>query len=198
MEDQPAKGQAEAPRSNSPHLGHTVIDGVVYPLGAHLCGLFGSEMGRIKQVVGFLEDGLRPGTVCFYLGPDEARAPVLAHLEKSRPSLRSDIAAGRLVLRDYIASPKAQLEYWDSHLRSALRSGAHTCRVVGDLRGLGPKVKEEGLFEYEAGFEETIAKRFPVVTLCQYDVHHFSGPTILNALKLHRDTFRYPADRLLG
>ena len=198
MEDQPAEGQAGAPRSSPPPPAHTLIDGVAYALGAHLCGLFASEVGRIRQVMGFLEDGLRPGTVCFYSAPEEARADVLAHLEKSRPSLRTDIAAGRLVLADYIPSPSAQLEYWDTSMRSALRAGAHTFRVVGDLRGLGPKVTEEGLSEYEAEYEEVIAKRFPLVTLCQYDVRQFSSVTILNALKLHRDTFRYPADRMLG
>ena len=143
-----------------------MIDGVVYPLGAHLCGLFASEVGRIKQVIGFLEDGLRRGTVCFYSAPEGARADVLAHLEKSRPSLRTDIAAGRLVLADYIPSAAGQLEYWDTSMRAGLRAGAHTFRVVGDLRGLGPRESDEGLFE--------------------------------KALKLHRDTFRYPADRVLG
>lgn len=198
MEDQPAGDSAVSPRSSSPHSGHTVIDGVVYPLGAHLCGLFASQAGRVKQVIAFLEDGLRPGTVCFYSAPAEAQGEVLAHLEKSRPSLRTDIATGRLIVADYIPSPAGQLEYWDTNLAAALRAGAHTLRAVGDLRGLGPRMPEEDLFEYEAGYEEGIAKRFPLVTLCQYDVHQFSSVTILSALKLHRDTFRYPADRVLG
>jgi excisionase family DNA binding protein len=198
LEDQPAEGQAAASPSSSPHAPHTVIDGVAYALGAHLCGLFASEISRIKQVIGFLEDGLRAGTVCFYSAPEEARADVLAHLEQSRPSLRTDMAAGRLVLAEYIPSPTGQLEYWDTRMSAALRAGAHTFRVVGDLRGLGPQVSDEELFEYEARYEEVIAKRFPVVTLCQYDVRQFSALTILNALKLHRDTFRYPVDRLVG
>jgi len=198
MENQPVGGQAGPPRSDSPHVAHTVIDGVSYALGAHLCGLFASEIGRIKQVISFLEDGLRPGTVCFYVAPDRSRADVLAHLEKSRPSLRTDIAAGRLIIPDFKPSPRAQLEYFETSMGAALRGGAHTLRLVGDVSGLGPKTEDEGLLEFEAEFGEVIAKRFPVVTLCQYDVHQFSGVTILNALKLHRDTFRYPADRVLG
>ncbi len=197
MEHQPAGARTGIPHSKSPD-GHTLIDGILYHLGAHLCGLFATELGRINQVIGFLKDGLRPGTVCFYTGPDNARAEVLSHLEKIRPSLRSDIAARRLVLSDYIPSARQQLEHWEAGMRAALQAGAHTLRLVGDLRGLGPKVSEEELFEYEAGYEEFIAKRFPVVSLCQYDVRHFSGVTVLNALKIHRDTFRYPAERLLG
>jgi transcriptional repressor of dcmA and dcmR len=205
MEDQPVEGQSGAPRSSSPHPAHTsphpartVIDGIAYSLGAHLCGLFANELGRIRQVIGFLDDGLRPGTVCFYSAPEAARADALAQFEKTRPSLRTDIAAGRLVLADYIPSPEGQLEYWDNSMSAALRAGALTFRVVGDLRGLGPTESDEGLFEYEAGYEQIIAKRFPLVTLCQYDVHQFSGVTILKTLKLHRDTFGYPAERMLA
>ena len=198
MEDQPAGGQAGTPRSNSPHPAHTVIDGVSYALGAHLCSLYASEVGRIKQVIGFLEDGLRPGTVCLYVARDRPRADALAQLEKRRPSLRADIAAGRLILPDFMPSPRAQLEYFEASMRAALRGGADTLRIVGDVSGLGPKTEEQGLLEFEAEFEEVIAKRFPLVTLCQYDVHQFSGVTILNTLKLHRDTFKYPVDRVLG
>lgn len=198
MEDQPAGSQADAAAFIPPHPAPMVIDGVAYALGAHLCGLFASEAGRTKQAVGFLEDGLRPGTVCFYISTPKSRRDVLTHLEKSRPSLRADMVAGRLVLAEYIPSPAGQLEYWDTRMRAALGAGAHSFRVVGDLRGFGSDGSDEGLSEYEAGYEELIAKRFPVVTLCQYDVRHFPGVAILNTLRLHRDNFRYPADRFLG
>jgi len=196
MEHQPAEGHARVPESGSP--AHMVIDGVAYALGAHLCGLFSGEAGRTRQAIGFLEDGLRPGTVCFYMSSPALRRDVLTHLEKSRPSLQGDIAAGRLVLSEYISSPAGQLEDWDKRMSAAMSAGAHSFRVVGDLRGFGPSGADEGLSEYEAGYEELIAKRYPVVTLCQYDVRHFSGVTILNTLRLHRDTFRYAADRFLG
>jgi excisionase family DNA binding protein len=52
------------------------------------------------------------------------------------------------------------------------------------------------LFDYEAGSDELIARRFPLV--CQYDVRAFSGVTLFKTLKLHRDAFRYPADCMLG
>ena len=45
---------------------------------------------------------------------------------------------------------------------------------------------------------EHISHRFPVVALCQYDARRFSGLAILDALKQHKDTFRYPADRVLA
>ena len=198
MEDQPAGGEAGAPRSSSSHPPHTVIDGIAYHLGAHLCGLFATELGRIKQVLGFLEDGLRPGTVCFYLAPPQAQAEALDQIQKSRPSLRADIASGRLVLGKYIPSLEGQLEYWDKSMRAAMLAGAQQFRIIGDPRGLAATDSDKALFEYEAEYDEVIARRFPLVTLCQYDVREFSGVTLLNTLKLHRDAFRYPAERTLG
>jgi excisionase family DNA binding protein len=198
MEDEPVAAQAEAPAPLVPHSAHMVIEGVAYAVGAHLCGLFASEAARTRQAIGFLEDGLRPWTMCFYVSAPEARADLLTQLEKNRPSLWADIAAGRLVLAEYIHSPAGQLEYWETRMRAAIGAGAHSFRVVGDLRGFGPDGSDDGLSEYEAGYEELIAKRFPVVTLCQYDVRQLSGVTILNTLRLHRDNFRYPADRMLG
>ena len=43
-------------------------------------------------------------------------------------------------------------------------------------------------FEHQCG---ALAKRFPMVMLCAYDVRKFDGPTILECLKLHHDTFAY-------
>jgi hypothetical protein len=38
--------------------------------------------------------------------------------------------------------------------------------VVGDLRGLNKALSLEALIEYEAGYHERLARRYPVVTLC--------------------------------
>jgi hypothetical protein len=37
----------------------------------------------------------------------------------------------------------------------------------------------------------TLAKRFPMVMLCAYDVRAFDGPSVLECLKLHHDTFAH-------
>ena len=75
MEDQPTVSQAGAARSGSPHAAHTVIDGVAYDVGAHLCGLFASEVGRIKQAISFLEDGIARGR-CASTCPRLNRGPI--------------------------------------------------------------------------------------------------------------------------
>jgi hypothetical protein len=49
------------------------------------------------------------------------------------------------------------------------------------------------LMEYEAGYDRILAKRFPVVTLCLYDVRRFESVEVVKALEAHTDMFRYPA-----
>ena len=44
------------------------------------------------------------------------------------------------------------------------------------------------MLDYEMAYD-SLAKRLPVMTLCQYDVRRFSGETITGALKAHPDLF---------
>ena len=45
---------------------------------------------------------------------------------------------------------------------------------------------------------EIIARRFPLVTLCLYDVRRFSSLDAMRALQGHGDGLRYPVERLLA
>jgi excisionase family DNA binding protein len=198
MEEQPARKATGQGDKSSPPTRHTSIGGLEVAYGTHLCGLYGSDRGRGKQAAAFLADGIVPGSVCYLVTEPGTRKAILSRLSETRPSLRADIEAGRLVLSEYAASPRAQWEYFETQFLLAARAGAHSLRVVGDLCGLSKVLSPKAIVEYEAGYEERIARRFPVVTLCQYDVRRFSGLAILNALAGHGDMFRYPADRLLA
>ena len=198
MEDQPAGDREVPPAVPPPEPKYITVGGVPLPHGAHLCGLYSSEVGRIRQAVEFLLDGMRPGSICLVAAPEEARQAILLYIKESRPSLRADVAAGRLILADYEDSADDQIHYWEQQLKAALSAGVHSCRVLGDLRGFGPTVQLEELLEYEARYDDVIASRFPVITMCQYDVRAFPSLGLLNALKLHKHSFRYPADRLLA
>ena len=54
------------------------------------------------------------------------------------------------------------------------------------------------LMAFERHYDYGLARRFPVITLCQYDARRFSGIGVLRALKCHEDTFRYPLARFLN
>jgi excisionase family DNA binding protein len=198
MEEQPAGGMTRRGDYRSSAMRHTSIGGLEVAHGTHLCGLYGSSAGRGKLALAFLADGLGPGTVCYLVTEPRARKAILSKLTEIRPSVQADIGAGRLVLSEYADSARGQWEYFETQFLRATRAGAHSLRVVGDLGGVSKVFSPKALDEYEEGYEERLARRFPVVTLCQYDVRLYSGLTILNALAGHPDTFQYPADRLLA
>jgi excisionase family DNA binding protein len=200
MEQQPATVDAAPEVAVAPASagGHTVIGGIQVPYGRHFGGFYGTDAGRLKVAVGFLADGLRPGSVCYLVAAPDVRDEILDQLAQDRRSLEKDIGAGRLVLADHARSARAQYQYFETQFVGATRAGAHSLRVVGDMGSFARKLTPSALVDFEAGYERLIARRFPVVTLCQYDTRRFSSTAILHALKGHPDTFGYPAERLLG
>ena len=78
-----------------------------------------------------------------------------------------------------------------------MSAGATSLRVVGDATSCLARMTLDELMEYEAGYDR-IAKRFPLVTLCLYDVRRFESLEVVKALQVHADMFRYPAERLLA
>ena len=59
-------------------------------------------------------------------------------------------------------------------------------------------IEGDELMDFESRYNQTLARRFPVVSVCQYDARRFSGTDVLGALKCHEDTFRYPLARFLN
>ncbi len=171
---------------------------VMIARGSHLCGIYSTDLGRVALAVSFLLNGLNEGCVCFLVGPLRARTEILRHLKKKRTSLQADIDAGCLIHSDYHLGRRAQVKYFCALLDKKAAEGAHAFRVIGDLWGMRSKANGEALVEYEADYDRLIARTYPVVTLCVYDARKFSGVEVLNALKGHRDTFRYPLERALA
>lgn len=89
-------------------------------------------------------------------------------------------------------------KYLYSQLSKAQKAGASSFRIVGDMIGLRDRASTSQLFELEAEIDDRVIRKFPVAILCVYDARKFSGVELLNALKTHRDTFRYPLGRALA
>jgi len=183
-----------------PAAGYETIGGATVVHGSHLCGLYTSDLARAQQGVDFLADGLRPGSVCFLVTATNVRDRILALLERRRPTLQRDIEAGQLVLSEYAKFAAAQLEFWDTRFTAITRSGVRSLRVVGDVSGgrLAQRSTFLEMLEYEADDDRSIARRLPVVTLCQYDARALSGIETSRLLQSHGDTLRYPVERLVG
>jgi excisionase family DNA binding protein len=166
--------------------------------GTHLCGLYSSEEGQVRQALLFLAEGFGPDTVTYLIGTAETRGRILAGLEREHPEFETAIADGRLVLSEYAESAAAQMVWWEERIGEAVRRGATLVRAIGDASAFIQAASRKELFEYEAEYDRRIAHRFPVVTMCQYDVRQFSGMLVVNALMAHPDCFGQSAERILA
>jgi len=173
-------------------------DQVTVKQGDHLCGIYGSDAGRIALTVPFLLDGLREGSACVLIATPRGKKQILKNLGDINPGLSSDIKSGRITLGGYGKSPKAQWDLIIECLEKARSTGASSLRLVGDVTGLRSTLSPKELVAFEMGLDEEVVARFPVAILCLYDAREFTGIELLNALKTHPDTLRYPLNRALA
>lgn len=197
------EGQASdiSPRTGDPSLqriSSLSAGPVTLTFGSHLCGLYATDLGRITLAGPFLLAGLNEGSVCFLVGPVNTHRQVLKSLRKSRPSLNTDINAGRLILSQYHPGTRGQNKYFRALLDKKVAEGAQSFRIIGDLWGMRSKSSAAELIQYEADYDQLIARNYPVVTICIYDVRKFSGVEVLSTLKGHRDILRFPLEKVLA
>jgi transcriptional repressor of dcmA and dcmR len=160
--------------------------------GNHLAGIYGTDAGRLDLAVPFLLQGLQKERVCFIVAPSEAQRAILKAMKKRRRSLSSDIKTGQLIVSEHQKSAAKQVRFFEIAMKAAEEEGVESFRVLGDMWGLRLLVSAREMIELEVGFERLIVTRFPVVALCLYDARKLSGVELLDALKDHDDTFRYP------
>lgn len=166
--------------------------------GRHLCGVYETSLGMATLVAPFLLEGLREGSVCFLISAPRVRSDLVEIMTVKRKSIANDIRAGRLVLAPYRSSGDEQCDYFQAQIESAMANGTTSFRVVGDVGMLRKKTTRNDVLYYEACYDERIARRYPVDTLCTYDARTMSGIEILDALKGHPDIGRYGLDRVLA
>jgi len=182
-------GAAVADRE--PAQDRVMVGGLAITHGAHLCAMYEDERGMQELAAPFLREALDRGAACWVLGGPGARRLLLGSA-----GARAAPAAARITESGYAGSCRAQIDRLEAAFLDAERSGVSELRVVGDVKGF--KVSRRELCEYEEEYERHLARRFKVVTLCLYDVRSFKGGSLLDALKTHHDTFRYPPRRWLG
>ena len=198
MENQPSQSSGEGEHAARISTERPVDEPITLTHGGHLCALYASVLGRATLAVRFLLDGLQEGSMVYLVASERSRKKILSHLEEKRPSLPQDIEDGKLLFADYKKSPRAQIKDFEAQLHDAAAAGTQSFRVFGDTYEMRKKTSADGFAEYEAGYDQLIVRRYPVVTICAYDVRRFSGVEVLDALKAHRDTFRYPLEMALA
>jgi len=166
--------------------------------GRHLCGVYETLLGLVTLAVPFLLEGLQQGSICFLVGTTRVRSDLVKSMTEKRKWLANDIRASRLVLSPYRSSGDSQCDYFETQFDNAMANGARSFRVVGEIGMLRQKTSSKAVVDYEACYDERIARRYPVDTLCAYDARKMSGLDILDALKGHPDIGRYSLDSALA
>ena len=198
MESQPRRPTRTDGRP-APGLTRQSLDqSITLTRGGHLCGFYDTELGRIALSVPFLLEGLQEGSMVYLVASARSIKTVLRCLKEKRPSLERDVKNGKLLACEYQKDPRAQIKDFEARLNDAAAAGSQSFRVFGDTWEMRRKTSADRFAEYEAAYDRYIARRYPVVTLCAYDARRFSGVGVLDALKAHRDTFRYPLERALA
>jgi excisionase family DNA binding protein len=156
----------------------------------HFATFFDSDAGRLRLTLPFLRDGLLAGQRCFLVA-SKAVADEYVHGLGRHPSidLARAIESGALTIRSSVgSSAREATDAWERLWWEALGLGASAIRVVGEMATYEGFSDPSEMLDYEVAYD-SLAKRLPVMTLCQYDVRRFSGETIMGALKAHPDLF---------
>jgi transcriptional repressor of dcmA and dcmR len=198
MEHQPSHSTLKGTFPTAPSNASLLDGSTMLTPGDHLSGFYGSDLGLATLSVRFIVDGLQEGSMVYVVASARSIKRLMGYLKEKRPSLQRDISVGKLLFCEYQKGPRAQIKDFEERLNEGTAGGVQSFRVLGDTWEMRKKVGAQKFAEYEAIYDQYIARRFPVVTLCAYDVRKFSGIDVLDALKAHRDTFRYPLERALA
>lgn len=167
------------------------VGGLTVPIHGHLPTLFETDAGRLRLSVPFLREGIQKGQPCFLYAFDASRKAYLAALRQEK-SIDVDAALrdGLLVLLPKIdTSSRGFLRRWEQVLLQAMTGAPELIRIVGDMATVRQMFEsDQDMVDFEASFN-VLAKRFPLIALCQYDVRKFSGLTIFRGIKAHPDVF---------
>jgi excisionase family DNA binding protein len=177
------------------------IAGALVPAGTHVATFYASVAGRLRTAVPFLRDGLITGQPCFLVASGDLLEQYIKALKAEiGTAVEQAIDSGQLVT---VPAPGATVEealaFWEDRVPAATsKFRARVARAVGDM------VSEKQVFQtvkqmltYEQFFS-VLARRLPSVTICQYDVREFDGPSLLEAIKAHPDGFEMGMGRLVG
>ena len=152
----------------------------------HFATFFDSDAGRLRLTLPFLREGLLAGQRCFLVASKSVAAEYVEALAIDLPTA---VETGALTIRPGVGfSAREAIAGWERLWWEALGVGASGIRVVGEMASYEGFADENEMLDYEVAYD-SLAKRHPVQTLCQYDVRRFSGETIMGVLKAHPDLF---------
>ena len=181
-------GEPRAPAAEAPTVN---VGGVAVPLRTHFAALYSTDEGRFRLSVPFLADGIRARQPTWLYATAEILERYSEALARNHGvDMAAAVGSGRLVVGDGPGSNAAEaVANWERLYGKALAAGPTVLRLIGEMTSVRQIFGSEAeMMEYEEAYE-LMAKRYPVVTLCQYDAREFDGEIMLQVLKSHPDMF---------
>jgi excisionase family DNA binding protein len=168
------------------------LENMYVSLGSHLGSFFSTDAGRLRLGLPFLRDGIQAGQAFVLFTLADGREQYVQALQREG----IDVAAAERngLLRMLSVAPLAPEQFialLEGVFIDITRQRPGPFRFLGEsVAGLAALQSVKAFLTFEQQFG-ALAKRFPVVMLCAYDVREFDGQTIIECLKLHHDTFAY-------
>lgn len=176
------------PRAGVPAASPTTVTvgSASVPLRCHLAPFYSTDLGALRLAVPFLADGLKARQPCFLVATGAVLDRYAQALrEEERIDVPASTRSGQLV----ILSGAETINDWERLFGNALASRPTIIRVVGEMACVRRRFASDAdMLALEEAFD-LMAKRFPAVSLCQYDAREFNGEIMLRALKAHPDMF---------
>lgn len=150
-------------------------------LGSHLIHFWQNDE-EFERGVRFLEPAIaNQSQYCVLIGHDEANQRVLEVLRKTGGDLDRVLREGRLVIVGRESSASAMLASIDATFADVVRKGATVIRCLGTFgKGEDPARGAHEQIELENG-ATALARRYPCVFVCMFDINEMSGWLVLNA-----------------
>ena len=156
----------------------------------HFATFYDTDHARMRLSLPFLRAGLANGDRCILVAAEWLAGEYMEALSNNHEAEVRDAAErGALLTRSGVGSTAREaIAAWQDLWLQALSAGFAGIRVVGEMATYEGLSEIQEMLDYEVAYD-SISKRFPVMTLCQYDVRHFDGTTVLAALQVHPDLF---------
>lgn len=175
------------------------LEGMSIGIGSHLGSFYSSDVGRLRLALPFLRDGIQSGQPCVLFALPDVRDHYVHAVRRESVDIDAAERAGLLIMLPVESlSPEEFIARLERVFIDVMRHRPGPIRFLGDtLAGLKTVGSVAGFLNMERQCG-TLAKRFPAVLLCAYDVREFDGLTMLEAVKLHHDTLAYEVGYFLS
>lgn len=172
------------------------------PYGVHMCNFYKTRDELIAALVPFFAAGLRGNERCIWITAAPLHAvDAIVELEKANSEVRTAIADGSLVVRDYedwyaeagALRGNQVVDLWLAEERRALAGGYSGLRITGNVTFL--RSEDWALF---MEYEELVNKAFQgrrIVTLCTYRFDSCGAAEVLDVVRRHNGALERPGER---